>query len=916
MRRNTLSRPVAAPLIAVLLALGGCGSGNQAALNPAPVAPVEDSGLSVLPGRDKPVRLPDLPSGDMEFSAWRAVSDTMRRIDGKDRTGDSGHGTTKPDGTLVILPGAEDELAWATFRLGNVSTDRPTALEVGVQVILPGAEDELAYWVLLSDYSTMRWQATGPFTAPTTIPLNTVSNSKRYVSKQDGAVEPAFAYAIVTLGAAGNNEIDPPEDQPRIEISHGDTTVKPVADVDYLATDAHYTRILGATRGASTVRRASSASLDLEFEHISDPVAGGKCEAQSYQFARQGPGDTVAISADIDALLIGTLTAPINGTYQDPADNAPNTEPAQPGSSYRYYMRGATADGGYGGWAAFGSLITPTMPPVEGLGASTNRQDGILLEWMEVPGVKGYRLLRGTTSSSDAAEYITGTLPAEDSRIYLDLTADPDVAYTYWAIPVGEGATLDEGDDLDTEEEGAPLSGMASGIRQTPTAPIASIFIEVVDGDAPFEAQFDASASTDPDGGEIVLYEWDWETDGTYDFSDVAAQAFYTYVNPGVYTTTLRVTDDDGAEATTSIEITVRGWHAPLTLASSGLSPVGEYSSMATINGLPANAFTGAPNTTLHFAVNSAADGSGIWDVSEIVSGETLLSWVSLAEIGGRPAVSFIDDGDLRYAINALPDGSGTWTVVDVVAGPAFSDGTSLCALSSGNPAISAYNSSGQDSIYAYSSTATGSVPGDWSYLSYDGTLAVGAHSSLELVDGNPAISYQATLTGTLKYAWSTSADGAVPGDWTSVTVDAAGGLGQYTSLAVVDGSPAISYQDAATNALKYAIASTSNGADAGDWTTVVIDSTGGGFYPSLLVVDGRPAIGYYDDDPVSPTLWLAHALTADGLLAADWNFIPVAPLPNGWAATMTVLANGFPAAAYGGEFGPANYRLMFSSYH
>ncbi len=58
--------------------------------------------------------------------------------------------------------------------------------------------------------------------------------------------------------------------------------------------------------------------------------------------------------------------------------------------------------------------------------------------------------------------------------------------------------------------------------------------------------EFDPSESYDFDG-EIILYEWDFDGDDIYDesitFPDIVA---FTYMNPGTYNVTLRVTDNDG----------------------------------------------------------------------------------------------------------------------------------------------------------------------------------------------------------------------------------------------------------------------------------------------------------------------------------------------------------------------------------
>lgn len=57
--------------------------------------------------------------------------------------------------------------------------------------------------------------------------------------------------------------------------------------------------------------------------------------------------------------------------------------------------------------------------------------------------------------------------------------------------------------------------------------------------------EFDASASMDPDDGNIVSYEWDFEGDGM--FVAAGANPTYTYDEGGEKTVTLRVTDDNGA---------------------------------------------------------------------------------------------------------------------------------------------------------------------------------------------------------------------------------------------------------------------------------------------------------------------------------------------------------------------------------
>ncbi|RJQ30860.1 MAG: PKD domain-containing protein [Actinobacteria bacterium] len=60
--------------------------------------------------------------------------------------------------------------------------------------------------------------------------------------------------------------------------------------------------------------------------------------------------------------------------------------------------------------------------------------------------------------------------------------------------------------------------------------------------------------STDP-GNDVVSYQWDLDGNGT--FETVGQNASYRYDNPGTYTVTLKVTDDDGAQGTDTATVVV-----------------------------------------------------------------------------------------------------------------------------------------------------------------------------------------------------------------------------------------------------------------------------------------------------------------------------------------------------------------------
>lgn len=65
-------------------------------------------------------------------------------------------------------------------------------------------------------------------------------------------------------------------------------------------------------------------------------------------------------------------------------------------------------------------------------------------------------------------------------------------------------------------------------------------------GPAPLAVNFNG-VGTDPDGGTIAFYEWDFDNDGVWDWSSsTAAATSHTYVNPGTYVAVFRVTDNTG----------------------------------------------------------------------------------------------------------------------------------------------------------------------------------------------------------------------------------------------------------------------------------------------------------------------------------------------------------------------------------
>jgi hypothetical protein len=216
---------------------------------------------------------------------------------------------------------------------------------------------------------------------------------------------------------------------------------------------------------------------------------------------------------------------------------------------------------------------------------------------------------------------------------------------------------------------------------------------------------------------------------------------------------------------------------------------------------------------------------------------------------------------------------------------------------------------------YSRSATASGASPGDWTTVSPDNTVgSFGFTSSLAVIAGNPAIAYQGVDDNTC-YIRSTTADGMNQADWgTPIVIDGAGWTsGQYLWLVEAAGSPAIAYYDQEPVGsgihLKYARASTASGQNAADWTgmgsTKITLDAATGFFPAMAIVNGNPAIAYWNH--ATDDLKYAYSSTASGSLLGDWTVVNAdGGADNAGVLPSLAVINGFPTIchqAQGAEF-------------
>lgn len=105
--------------------------------------------------------------------------------------------------------------------------------------------------------------------------------------------------------------------------------------------------------------------------------------------------------------------------------------------------------------------------------------------------------------------------------------------------------------------------GNTDGGGENNRPPTAQLGVYPHAGSAPLTVQHDATGCWDIDG-KISSYDWDFDGDGTYEvLGGKALPAEYTYSNAGIYTATVRVTDNGGLSALATAEVVVTAAQLP-----------------------------------------------------------------------------------------------------------------------------------------------------------------------------------------------------------------------------------------------------------------------------------------------------------------------------------------------------------------
>lgn len=377
-------------------------------------------------------------------------------------------------------------------------------------------------------------------------------------------------------------------------------------------------------------------------------------------------------------------------------------------------------------------------------------------------------------------------------------------------------------------------------------------------------------------------------------------------------------------------------WSVPQTVDNSS-TRTGWFSQLEIVDGFPAIAYQDLTLGNLMFVRALDAIGSS-WATPQIIDAAgTSGQWPSMTIVDNNPAIAYRYSGIIRYVRASAADGSSWTTPVDLGAmttvgsgGPHltvvngqpallyFNAGTllyqhannttgsswarpttvytttnenlrylSLEAVN-GRPAIGAFNAAPETIVYQRANDANGTLWGTFQRL--DGGYS-GDHNALALVNGRPAVSFAQSIGGGLRYARALDSSGS---GWAeAAVVDTARGAGEQSQLMVVNNRPTITYLDNGP-ALRFVRAAD---LDGNSWLSPTVLVTGTIYTHAAAVVDGRPAIAYYDF--TAGELRFIRAADQDGISWGTPVVITNSIEPDSAAGQIALFTlNGNPAVA------------------
>ncbi|MCB1235068.1 MAG: hypothetical protein KDM91_08350, partial [Verrucomicrobiae bacterium] len=269
----------------------------------------------------------------------------------------------------------------------------------------------------------------------------------------------------------------------------------------------------------------------------------------------------------------------------------------------------------------------------------------------------------------------------------------------------------------------------------------------------------------------------------------------------------------------------------------------------------------------------------------------------------GGITAGMIADGSISANHLALTEDSGNYS------GGIGTDSVVFAQTFDAAPPVTVNAAGFEDAVTVSNRTASSfDLTLNFAQRQIDGaTTAAGEYVSMAIVNGRPAVAYYDASNHDLLYARAQDAAG---NEWNApVTVEDDGGntTGIYPTLLEIGGRPAIAYQNLTRGEMRYKRA---DDADGAAWTAapVTIAASGAGYYCRSAVIGGRPAVAYWSNS--TGRVYYCRASDATG---AAWPAPVLADTFGGGFGMSQQMGlaevNGLPAIA----FVYTNYSLYYA---
>ncbi len=395
-------------------------------------------------------------------------------------------------------------------------------------------------------------------------------------------------------------------------------------------------------------------------------------------------------------------------------------------------------------------------------------------------------------------------------------------------------------------------------------------------------------------GGQVVSYDWDFDSDANYEIEDsVSNQASFVYDQPGLYTATVHMVTDDGNSQTASLTFTA--------VDTSNIGPSASVETSPLVSDGPAA-------ISLDASGSSDPDGQIIkyeWDfnndgVYDFDSGND----PSISHIFARKGLDFykvrVTDNDYATAtaLGAVTINSG-WSTATVSSGYGYVYNISASTTGVGKaerPCL-AFHNSPADLHFVRALVADGS---DWeavqSPIDNSGTVGIAPALLRSSLTSNPLLFYSVadSSSNSLSLHLVKAANSAGTAWSAPIDIDTELNVGSRSCAFMQDGVPAlfsVSSGPASTSQVYYYKA---GDASAQDWNfrRLVASAPEGSFFNSLAGAFGAAPLAVAVIDSNSPGY--SRALSQDGDNWSGFTDLETLNCPQICASSV----NGSPAIA------------------